>query len=91
MFGARQSYSLLLAVLLEIVRHDFRLVTLVFTIVMALATWSAFEVIRLRLGGLTATVYLVCVTFYIRIHCTGSFMTETNGPALFTLCRCAAS
>ena len=76
MAGARHPYPLLLAVLLKIFRHDFRSVTLVFTILMALATWSAFEVIRLRLGRLTATVYLVCVTFYIRIHCAGLFMTE---------------
>ena len=55
---------------------------------MALATWSAFEVIRLRLGGLTATVYLVCVTFYIRIHCAGLFMTEQMA-LLYSLCAVA--
>jgi hypothetical protein len=87
-FGARQSYPLLLAVLLKILRHDFRLVTLAFTIVMALATWSAFEVIRLRLDGLTATVYLVCVTFYIRVYCTGLFMTEQMA-LLYSLCAVA--
>ena len=76
MTGARHPYPVLLAVLLKIFGHDFRSVTLVFTILMALATWSAFEVIRLRLGALAATVYLVCATFYIRIHCTGLFMTE---------------
>ena len=79
---------LLLAVLLKIFRHDFRSVTLVFTILMALATWSAFEVIRLRLGGLTATVFLVCSTFYIRIHCAGLFMTEQLG-LLYSLCAVA--
>jgi hypothetical protein len=76
MYGARHPYPLLLAVLLRIFGHDFRTVTFVFTMVMALATWSAFEVIRIRLGGLAAGVYLVCVTFYIRIYCTGLFMTE---------------
>lgn len=76
MYGARHPYPLLLAVLLRIFGHDFRTVTFVFTLVMALATWSAFEVIRIRLGGLAAGVYLVCVTFYIRVHCTGLFMTE---------------
>ena len=55
---------------------------------MALATWSAFEVIRRRLGRLTATVYLVCVTFYIRIHCTGLFMTEQIA-LLYSLCAVA--
>jgi hypothetical protein len=74
--GARHPYPLLLAVLLKIFGHDVRAVTSVFTIVMALAVWSAFEVIRIRLGGLAATVYLVCVTFYVRVHCTGLFMTE---------------
>jgi hypothetical protein len=88
MAGARHPYPLLLAVLLKIFRHDFRSVTLVFTILMALATWSAFEVIRLRLGGLTATVYLVCVTFYIRIHCAGLFMTEQMA-LLYSLCAVA--
>jgi hypothetical protein len=63
MAGARHPYPVLLAVLLKIFRNDFRSVTLVFTILMALATWSAFEVIRLRLCGLTATVFLVCSTF----------------------------
>src|SRR5262245_56069560 len=56
MAGARQPYPLLLASLLKIFSHDFRLVTLVVAILMSLATWSAFEVIRLRLGGLAATV-----------------------------------
>jgi len=88
MAGARHPYPLLLAVLLKIFRHDFRSVTLVFTILMALATWSVFEVIRLRLGGLTATVYLVCVTFYIRIHCAGLFMTEQMA-LLYSLCAVA--
>ena len=55
---------------------------------MALATWSAFEVIRVRLGGLAATVFLVCSTFYIRIHCTGLFMTEQLG-LLYSLCAVA--
>jgi hypothetical protein len=85
MAGARQPYPLFLAALLKIFRHDFRLVTMVSTIVMALATWSAFEVIRRRLNGLAATVYLACVTFYIRIHCTGLFMTEQLG-LLYSLC-----
>lgn len=88
MAGARHSYPLLLAALLKIFRHDFRLVTMVSTIVMALATWSAFEVIRLRLGGLTATVFLVCSTFYVRIHCTGLFMTEQLA-FLYSLCAIA--
>ena len=88
MAGARHPYPLLLAVLLKIFRHDFRSVTLVFTILMALATWSAFEMIRLRLGGLTAIVYLVCVTFYIRIHCAGLFMTEQLA-LLYSLCAVA--
>jgi hypothetical protein len=52
---------------------------------MAVATWSAFEVIRRHLGGPTAAVYLVCATFYIRIHCTGLFMTEQLGT-LYSLC-----
>ena len=88
MAGARHPYPLLLAVLLKIFRHDFRSVTLVFTILMALATWSAFEMIRLRLGGLAATVFLVCSTFYIRIHCAGLFMTEQLG-LLYSLCAVA--
>jgi hypothetical protein len=88
MAGARHPYPLLLAVLLKIFRYDFRSVTLVFTILMALATWSAFEVIRLRLGGLAATVFLVCSTFYIRIHCAGLFMTEQLG-LLYSLCAVA--
>src|SRR4029077_13430908 len=88
MAGARHPYPLLLAVLLKIFRHVFRSVTLVFTILMAFATWSAFEIIRLRLGGLTATVYLVCVTFYIRIHCAGLFMTEQMA-LLYSLCAVA--
>ena len=86
--GARHPYPVLLAVLLKIFMHDFRAVTSVFTIVMALATWAAFEVIRLRLGGLTATVYLVCVTLYIRIHCSGLFMTEQLA-LLYSLCAVA--
>jgi hypothetical protein len=88
MFGARHPYPVLLAVLLKIFGHDFRSVTFVFTILMGLATWSAFEVIRLRLSGLTATVYLVCVTFYIRIHCAGLFMTEQMA-LLYSLCAVA--
>jgi hypothetical protein len=76
MAGARHPYPLLLAVFLKIFSHDFWLVTFVSTIGMALATWSVFEVIRRRLGGLAATVYLVSATFYVRIHCTGLFMTE---------------
>jgi hypothetical protein len=83
--GARHPYPVLLAVLLKIFRHDFRSVTLIVTIVMALATWSAFEVIHRRLGGLVATVFLVCATFYIRIHCAGLFMTEQLG-FLYSLC-----
>jgi hypothetical protein len=86
--GARHPYPVLLAVLLKIFMHDFSAVTSVFTIVMALATWAAFEVIRLRLGGLTATVYLVCVTLYIRIHCSGLFMTEQLA-VLYSLCAVA--
>lgn len=85
MAGARQPYPLFLAALLKIFSHDLRLVTMVSTIVMALATWSAFEVIRRRLDGLAATVYLACVIFYIRIHCTGLFMTEQLG-LLYSLC-----
>jgi hypothetical protein len=85
MFGARHPYPVLLAVLLKIFRHDFRSVTLVFTIVMAIATWSAFEVIRRRLGALAATVYLICITFYIRTHCAGLFMTEQMA-LLYSLC-----
>jgi hypothetical protein len=85
MAGARHPYPLFLALLLKIFRHDFRWVTLVFTILMALATWSAFEVIRVRLGGLAATVFLICVTFYIRIHCTGLLMTEQMA-FLYALC-----
>jgi hypothetical protein len=83
--GARHPYPVLLAVLLKTFMHDFRVVTSVFTIVMALATWSAFEVIRFRLGTVTATVFLVCVTFYIRIYCSGLFMTEQLG-LLYSLC-----
>ena len=85
MYGARHPYPLLLAGLLRILGHDFRAITFVFTIVMVLATWSAFEVIRIRLGGLPAVVYLVCVTFYIRIHCTGLLMTEQMA-LLYSLC-----
>ena len=76
MYAARHPFPLLLAVLLKIFGHDFRTVAFVFVIAMALATWSAFEVIRIRLGGLAGGVYLACVTFYIRVHCTGLFMTE---------------
>jgi hypothetical protein len=83
--GGRHSYPVLLAVLLKLFRHDLWAVTLVSTFVMALATWSAFEVIRLRLGGLAATVFLICTTFYIRIHCTGLLMTEQLG-FLYSLC-----
>jgi hypothetical protein len=78
-------YPLLLAVLLKSFRHDLRAVTLVFTIVLALATWSAVEAIRLRLGGLAAAAFLVCVTFYIRIHSAGLFMTEQLA-LLYSLC-----
>jgi len=85
MFGARHPYPLLLAVLLRIFGHDLRAVTFAFTIALALATWSAFEVIRIRLGGLAAGVYLVCVTFYIRIHCTGLLMMEPMA-LLYSLC-----
>jgi hypothetical protein len=85
MAGARQPYPLLLAVLLKIFSYDLRAVTLVFTIVLALATWSAFQLIRLRLGGLTAAVFLVCITFYIRIHSAGLFMTEQLA-LLYSLC-----
>ena len=88
MAGARHLYPLLLAVLLKIFRHDCRSITFVSTIVMALATWSAFEVIRRRLGGLAATVYLVCATFYVRIHCTGLFMTEQLA-FVYSLCAVA--
>jgi hypothetical protein len=86
--GARHPYPILLAVLLKTFMHDFRGVTSVFTIVMAIATWSAFEVIRFRLGSITATVFLVCVTFYIRIYCSGLFMTEQLG-LLYSLCAVA--
>jgi hypothetical protein len=85
MAGARHSYPAVLAGLLKIFGHDFRLITIVFTMTMAIATWSAFEVIRRRLNGLAAAVYLTCVTFYIRIHCTGLFMTEQLGT-LYSLC-----
>ncbi len=85
MVGARQPYPLLLAVLLKIFSHDLRALTLVFTIVLALATWSAFEVIRRRLGGLAAAVFLVCVTFYVRIDSAGLFMTEQLA-LLYSLC-----
>jgi hypothetical protein len=85
MTGARHPFPLLWAVLLNIFKHDFRSVTFVLTIVMAVATWSAFEVIRLRLGGLAAAVYLMCVTFYIRIYCTGLFMTEQMA-VVYSLC-----
>jgi hypothetical protein len=85
MYGARHPYPLLLAVLLKIFGHDFRTVTFVFTIVMAIASWSAFEVIRIRIGGLAAAVYLVCVTFYIRVHCTGLFVTEQMA-LLYSIC-----
>lgn len=87
-FGARHSYPVLLAVLLRIFRHDFHSVTLVFTILMALATWSAFEVIRLRFGGLMAAAFLVCVTFLIRVHCAGLFMTEQLA-VVYSLCAVA--
>jgi hypothetical protein len=83
--GARHPYPVLLAVLLKTFMHDFRVVTSVFTIVMALATWSAFEVIRFRLGSVTATVFLVCVTLYIRIYCSGLFMTEQLA-LVYSLC-----
>ena len=85
MYGARHPYPVLLAAMLKIFGHDFRTITFVFTIVMALATWSAFEVIRIRLGGLAATVYLACVTFYIRVHCTGLFVTEQMA-LLYAIC-----
>ena len=88
MAGARHPYPLLLAVLLKLFRHDFRAVLSTLTIVMALATWSVFEVIRCRLTALAATVYLACVTFYIRIHCTGVFMTEQLG-LIYSLCAVA--
>jgi hypothetical protein len=84
-FGGRHPFPVLLAVLLKIFNHDFRLVTLILTLVMALATWSGFEVIRLRLGGLAATVFLVWVTFYVRVHCAGLFMTEQLA-LLYSLC-----
>ena len=88
MFGARESFPLLLAVLLKALGHDFHLVTAVLTIVMILATWSAFEVIRLRLGGLAAAVFLACVTFLIRTYCVGLFMTEQLA-VLYSLCAVA--
>ena len=83
--GARHSYPIFLAILLKLFGHDLRLITLVSTLVTALATWSVFEVIRVRLGGLAATMFLVCSTFYIRIHCAGLFMTEQLG-LLYSLC-----
>jgi hypothetical protein len=88
MFGGRQPYPLLLAVLLKIFRHDFRLVTSAFTILMALSTWSAFEVIRLRFSGFMAATFLVCLTFFIRVHCAGLFMTEQLA-VLYSLCAVA--
>ncbi len=88
MAGARHPYPILLALLLKIFRHDFRAVTLVLTILMALATWSVFEVIRFRLSALAATVFLICATFYIRIHCAGLFMTEQMA-FLYSLCGVA--
>lgn len=87
-FGSRESFPLLLAVLLKILRHDLRAVTSVLTIVMVLATWSAFEVIRLRLGGLAAVAFLACVTFLIRIYCVGLFMTEQLA-VVYSLCAVA--
>jgi hypothetical protein len=86
--GARQSYPILLATLLKLFGHDLRSITLVSTLLMALATWSAFEVVRVRLGGLAATVFLVCSTFYIRIHCAGLFMTEQLG-LVYSMCAVA--
>ena len=86
--GARHPYPVLLAVLLKIFMHDFRAVTCVFTIVMALATWSAFEVIRLRLGGLTATVYLVCVTFLHTCPLFRIVHDGATGRALLTVRSC---
>ena len=83
--GARHPYPIFLATLLWVCGHDFRLVTSLCTLLMALATWSVFEVVRLRLGGLAAAGHLACVTFYIRIYCTGLFMTEQLG-LLFSLC-----
>lgn len=88
MLGPRQPYPVLLAVLLRIFGHDFRTITLVFAIVMALATWSAFEVIRFRFGGLMAAAFLVCVTFLIRIHCSGLLVTEQLA-VLYSLCAVA--
>jgi hypothetical protein len=55
---------------------------------MILATWSAFEVVRLRLGGLAAAVFLICVTFLIRIYCVGLFMTEQLA-VIYSLCAVA--
>jgi hypothetical protein len=49
---------------------------------------SAFEVIRLRFGGLMAAVFLVYVTFLIRVHCAGLFMTEQLA-VLYSLCAVA--
>jgi hypothetical protein len=40
---------------------------------------------HLRLGGLAAAAFLVCVTFYIRIHSAGLFMTEQLA-LLYSLC-----
>src|SRR5438105_24211 len=88
MFGGRHPFPVLFALLLKISGHDFRLVTLILTLLVIVATWSAFEVIRLRLGGAAATVFLACTTFYVRIHGTGLFMSEQLA-LVYALCAVA--
>ena len=88
MFGGRHPFPVLFALLLKICDHDFRLVTMVLTLLMTFATWSAFEAVRLRLGGIAATTFLACVTMYIRSHCAGLFVSEQLG-FLYGLCATA--
>lgn len=86
--GARHAFPVFLAALLRVSGHDFVWVTSLFTLLMALATWSVFEVVRLRLGGLAAAIHLALITYYIRSYCTGLFMAEQLG-VLFSLCAVA--
>lgn len=83
--GARHPYPMFLAALLWFCGHDFRLVTTLSVLLLSFATWLSFEVIRYRLGHVVAAVELIFLTFYIRIFCTGLFMTEQLG-FLFALC-----
>jgi len=88
MFGSRHPFPVLFALLLKICDYDFRLVTLILTLLMTFATWSAFEAVRLRLGGVAAIAFLACVTMYIRSHCAGLFVSEQLG-FLYGLCATA--